>query len=336
MRALDRIDMGGGRDGITVLAAASVQLLDPARNTDITARDGARSTVTNSGRRSVPLTSLALILDALGDMDEALETHPERHALWLAGRSALVDAWFATSCGSGTCRFQNPGVLAILEESLPFVRDRLDAHRGAGDIGPWANGLGADFEDVVDQALVAGMVRTLDSGVANEESLTAISSFLDYLLASRSLPGVLVTAGESLQILEDEQTLLPLLRSLSQAVVLNAPEVVASGVALSPEPSVLSTSTDVAREALSLDDRNALAQLIGGLTRVNAGAGEEAALDVIVDVMVRLNRVEPDSDAALNEEDYRSIMDAVRTFLEDDSRGLERLYDVIQHREVRP
>jgi hypothetical protein len=230
----------------------------------------------------------------------------------------------------------NPGVRALLIELLPFVRERIDAHRDRGDLDAWGDGFGARFEETIGSALVASLIGTVDSGLGEAETQRSLSSFLDYLLAEPALPGLLLTTADGMQLLDDEQTMLPLARALSEAVVVNAREAVSRGTALSLEPSVVSTGTDVAREAFAVDEANVAARLIGGLVEAPLTADGETPLEVILDVIVELNRAEPGASVDLNEADYRAVMGAVQEFMRDDIRGLERLYDVIQHREVAP
>ena len=55
-------------------------------------------------------------------------------------------------------------------------------------------------------------------------------------------------------------------------------------------------------------------------------------LEVFLDTIAEVNRVDADDVAPLAADDYREIMGSVRSFFVDDRRGIEQLYYIVQQR----
>jgi hypothetical protein len=328
-----------GRDGITVLAEATADLIDPALSPGLTTRDGRTTIPWNDGSAQHAVSPLLLLLEGLRNMDRDLEAQPERREAWRSGRGALARHFLgARRLGEGYL-LANERAREIVLTILPFVRDRLAAHRTAGDLIAWSRELTTDTEELLSSPLVYGLVRLLGAVADDPAALDALTRLLAYLLDERSendaFASTLFAASDLLMLLDDEENILPIAHALSRALAPNAPEVVATGAEeLDLEASAASDALGLVREIQGLDDRRTLPVLLSNLVRLDESAGDITPLEDILDVMSEINRADPGGGGSFVREDYQSLFGHVTGALTDEVRGLERLYDVVQAREV--
>lgn len=83
------------------------------------------------------------------------------------------------------------------------------------------------------------------------------------------------------------------------------------------------------------DERSTLTKLLGELVKEH-GTGGETPLEVIFDTIAEVNRAAPGADEGkpLNAADLRAVLRDSRDFLSSKRHGIERLYDIIQAREL--
>ncbi len=74
-------------------------------------------------------------------------------------------------------------------------------------------------------------------------------------------------------------------------------------------------------------------QLSNLVTLPESGRGE-TPLETILDVVAEVNRVDPGLGTSLRSDDHRAVLTTAHEFLTDQDRGLERIYNVIQSREL--
>lgn len=339
-RALVTVEVGPGVDGVAALAAAAEVLLDPARTPDLRDRRGATTTGTNGGRRVVPVTPLYLILDALSGMDAAFAAAPDRHAPWLAGRGRLVDQLFDTDCATGACRLRNPRTRQMLLVGIPFLSDRLADHRAAGDLQPWAYGFGDRAEETLASPVATAILRFLDAVQTDAEARGALTRLLAYLVDEASsndaFDTMRVVVADLLQILEDDHNLVPLLHAFSDGVSPVARAAVGAGEALRLEGSALDETLALLREIHAIDDRRVLRTLMAEMVELPESGDAETPLETILDVVAEVNRAEraAGDGSRFGAEDYRVMLGRTHELLSSEERGLERLYDVIESREL--
>ena len=335
--ALDGIELRPGVDGIDVFAAAAEDMLDPDRNVGLTARDGRRTTTVNDGSREVPLTPLYLVLDGLAAMDEAFAAAPERHERWLRARGALVDQLLTVRC-TGECEMQNRRTLALARVLIPFVRDRIAAHRDAGDLDAWALSMHERAADSLGSPMGSALIYFLDAVHQDPEAREALAALLGYLVdeasANDALPTTLVAIADILQLLDDDLNLVPLLQVLSRALAPEAPEAVAGSVSeVVLDGSATDETMDLLREIQVVDERRTMKAMMANMVALPAGE-EETPLEVILDVIAEVNRRDPGAGGPMTVEDHHDTFSRAHDFLTSESRGMERLYQVIQQREL--
>lgn len=340
--ALDETEVRAGVDGLDALAAQGETLIDPDRNPGLTDRRGNTTTTTNAGHRTVPVTPLLLLLDGLNAMDDAFMAKPERHRLWLGGRELLVDNLLTATCDAGgPCTLDNQRVREALLVTLPFLRDRIAFHEDQGDLDAWAAGLSTDAEETLASPAGSALFDLADAIGSDDEARLQLAALVHYLISEDSpdeaFDNTVVATADMLQWLEDDANMDPFLKVISHALAPGARDRVDNGPAddeLELDGSAADASAQLLREISALDDERTLREVLANLVSFPAGGRLETPLDVIVDVIAEVNR----APARLNEgthldpEDYDHALDGTVDFLANEHRGLERLYDVIQHR----
>jgi hypothetical protein len=335
--ALDGIPVGSG-DGLDVLAEVASDLLNPDRSPGLTTRDGRATVPRNDGGGTMAVTPILLFLEALRNVDRDLATlDPEVVDGWRAGRDALARQLLDTrTLGSGYA-FTNQRGRAIVVALLPFLAARWRDHRDRGDLTPWAAALPGDAAEFLDEPLVAGLIRLLDVVNADPEARGALVDLLGYLVDEGSdhdaFLAMVFGLIDLLQVLEDDRNIVPLLHALSGALAPNARSLVA-GTRGEPdvEGSVGYDALTLLREVRGFDRDRTLRDLLGNLVQLRGD--ETTPLEVILDVASDVNRAEPGAGGSYEPPDYRALYAQMTGFLDDSERGVERLYDVVQAREL--
>jgi hypothetical protein len=336
-QTLDALDVGGGRDGIDVLADFVPVLLAPASSPGLATRAGDTEIPWNDGSRTTGVTPLQLVLLALRNADEAWASGdgPTRVEAWRRGRDALARQLLDTRTLGEGYQFANRRGRAIVLLLLPFVLERLEFHRTAGDLDTWARDFTPDAEETLGGPLVVGLVRLLDRIQSEPEARDALVAFLAYLVDAASdndaQLATLYGAADLLQVLDDDTNIVPILHALSFALAPNAQEL-AAGSAGDPDTtaSVANDALDLVQTVQGLDEDRVLTQILRNLVVLDAD--ENTPLETILDVMSEINRTTPGAGGAYEPEDYERALGTSRDFMRDDDHGLERLYDVVQNR----
>ena len=138
------------------------------------------------------------------------------------------------------------------------------------------------------------------------------------------------------QVLRDDTNMVPTLSALSRLVAPNTPEVVSEGGALALADGPLQRTTNLLRDILRVDEYASLSSLLENLVTTHPehlGAGE-TPLETLIDVVAEVNRAAPmqDQGKQMRAEDFAATFHQLRDFMLDERRGLERIFDIVQHR----
>lgn len=334
---LDGIPVGSG-DGLDLLAEVGSDLINPDRSPGLTTRDGRATVMRNDGGGTMAVAPILLVLEALRNVDRDLDTlDPEIVTGWRTGRDALVRQLLDTrSLGTGY-EFQNQRGRAIVLALLPFLQDRWEDHRTRGDLASWSAALPQDTADFLNEPLVAGILHLLDVVNADPEARGALVDLVGYLVDEASdndaFLAMVYALIDVLQVMEDDLNIVPFVNAMSAAMAPNARSLVA-GTAGTPDVdgSVGYDSLTLLREVRGFDDGRTLRQLLANLVQLRDD--QSTPLEVILDVMSEVNRAEPGAGGAYVPPDYRALFDQMNGFMDDSERGMERLYDVVQAREL--
>ncbi|WP_437669986.1 hypothetical protein [Sorangium sp. So ce131] len=310
--------------------ATSVGLVD---------RWGKKTATWADGRTQDQLTVFTLLADALNRIDArfAQSTTPDaatRKGQWDRATGELVDALLAVEGEGDQTRFKNRAIPTIGAAVLRVLREQLNAHcpdRESTAKCPWARKeLGAKVVDLVSHPLFAGLVDVAESVRAHEPARRELEKFLTYLLDAEDAGGdgevfqaLLATVIDGVQVLADDETLAPILK--------------AGAVALAPEgdpdgPGAADTGLSVLK-ALGedqFDEHHVMDHVLPGL--VAPMADGRAPIQVFLEAIADVNRVDAASAEPLSAEDYRQVLRSTRDFLLDETRGLEQIYAILTKR----
>ena len=171
---------------------------------------------------------------------------------------------------------------------------------------------------------------------------------MEYLFDSASkndaLASMLASASDMLQVLRDDENLLPLYEVLAAAVdgskyddkgKLTEKSLVDAQMALLARVSGKyfdKDGTEICKN--EVDPNQVLATVLGKLvTPIKDGDFKgQSPLEMIIDVIADVNRIDPSEeyDGTLQQKDYASVSKNVVEFLVDPQRGLEQFYEVIR------
>jgi len=267
MVALDKIELtaadGSTIDGITVLANATRNLLDPERSCGpmgcemqpLAARNKQTTTKTNTGKEVAQLTPAHLLFDALNNIDKTFVGEKEKRlAPWREARSQLVDLILDVERPEPSkWQLKNPRARAVLINVVSLLRDRLATYKkeeeaclmGGGSAETcqqrraWSIGLTGRLEKSLGQPVTAATLRLLDQywkadGNPGGELLKLLNWVSKEQAQTKQgdndpFDTTLLSVTDMLQVFEDTTNVAPVMRFLSTAVAPNALTVATAG-----------------------------------------------------------------------------------------------------------
>ncbi|MBX3190234.1 MAG: hypothetical protein KF819_24760 [Labilithrix sp.] len=349
--------------GIDVAAAAGRAMLDPdyAKNTlGLTDRRGKAETVRNDGTKVAQTTPAYLMANALHAIDEAFEQYeaqnPEdkdRRANWRRARSQLVDQFMGVSGAKSTAVFKNPTMTKMTPVIIDMLRAQLNARCPKSFTPPyekcaWARDeLAKKAEETMSGPLMSTGLDVVEAIRADAEGRKELGLLLTYLLDAASkndaLASTLASANDMIQLLKDDENLVPIYHLMSGAMEAKRDEsgktveksLVDAQMALLARISGKYFDKDgkeICRR--EIDPNQVLAVALGNLvTPINDGSFKgQSPLEVIMDVIADVNRIDPTQpyEGTLDPKDYNSVSENVVDFLLSKERGLEQFYEVIR------
>ncbi len=335
----------GERDGITVLAEAARGFFEPRRNFGLSDRRGDARALRNDGTFHAQTTPLLLWLDGFARLDQRFEQQPDARPQWLAARSALVDTLLKVDGGGDKPKF----TLAAMQVALPLLidltREQVTAHcpvRADGGGCAWAEQeLTRTVSDWLAEPSTRHMFDTLDALAADAASRRELGKFLAYLfepgndkLAPSAFSAALL---DLMQLLDDEASLRPMLSLASHALAGDSK--IAFDAALVPSLlELLSRFFDTPEKTgcASIDPQHAFAFALARAVTPAAPDGP-APLEVMLQSVYRVNRVNPRERGAYRPDDFASLAHEMSAVMLDPASGLEQVYAIVrQATEIRP
>ncbi len=324
-----------------VLADGLRALVDPdhARWSGITNRSGA------------PASSLfALLRDALRAEDGVLESRGT-HAAWVAARSRITDELLKVEGRGVDAKFADPAVPRIASIAIEILRaQRLAKCNGDATCPALRRDLVADVEATLKAPITGASLDLVDVILRDENARRELGRMTSYLTrqstplgtagggtASASStpfaavgrgPGVLdqsiaatVDAAYALGDLREIRALYP--------VLANALDNVDPQLALLTRLNARAYDDgghEICSRELDPEEmiRSTLSRL--ALTVTPKGEPKRTALQIFLDAMADVNRVDPSTALPLGPDDYRSVFGNVHELLTDPTSGLEQLY----------
>ena len=308
---------------------------DPA----LTYRDGSVTARSNGGTELGYVSPLYLLLDGLKKIDAsfASDEHAHRLPVWREARSELVDLMFGVDESTGAPRLTDRIGRAVTLRMMQFLQDRIAAHRTAGDVLDWSKSFAPRIGETLEKPWVAAAIGLLDRTYDDAAAAEEFAKLAKYLFEEEGagFSTSLLAAGDLLQLLDDSASLTPLLHVAAEAIAPGVLTAVNQGGAFKVETGVARTFVELQRSVSEIDkgDPSTTAKLMRNLVAASMEDGR-TPLEVLLDAVSAIERADPSRplEAPLSREDFRAIASSLREFLNDEDRGLERFYNVVQNR----
>ncbi|MBC7171119.1 MAG: hypothetical protein H5U40_01760 [Polyangiaceae bacterium] len=335
---LENMEVRPGVDGIAAAAPLLERILNPALSPGLANRAGATTTQTNSGTRTLPYNQTYLLLDALNRMDDAHATDADRNERWLSARSRLVDIFIKTQeLDNDEYQFENRRLYAVLPILIDFFLGQMNDHIADGDLGEWARSFDDDLDDSLGGAMGTRTIRLFDAIHNHPETERALLELLRYLVTEDSpndaFENFLFSSADSLYLLEDDVSLVTLIRAFADSLAADATSAVVGNGSADVESGILDQLIGLLSETVEVDTGRTLPTVLRNAVTHPAGA-PETPIEVIADVIAEVNRATPNAGGPLEPHDYVEVMNQTADVLTDQDRGLERVYGIVQSREL--
>jgi len=311
---------------------------DYAASVGMADRKGSTSTTWTDGTPQPQLTLFSLFADALHRIDQRFDASeaPDaeaRKGQWKRARSQIVDAIFAVEGEGPEAHFKNPAAAKLLVAGIDLMREQLNANcpdREATGQCTWAKEeLGKKMAETLSGPLFASLMDVKEALRAHEPARRELGRLLSYLLDGvaneSSFQATLASLIDILQVVESDDVLAPILKAASAAASPGGDPEGAGAVATAIP--VLKALTDD-----KFDRYHVIDHVMPALVTPMDGGKGPAPVEVILDVIAEVNRIDADAEAPLAPEDYAQVFGTVHDFLTDRTRGLEQFYFIVQNR----
>lgn len=299
------------------------------------------------GRVVTSLSPLYLVLDALSAFDRAFAdpAHADRLQPWRLGRSQLVDLLLgAERDPADPSRFimSRRRVPPLGAKLADWAAARIEAHEQADDLSPWADSLPGRLTATLDHPLTPALLQLLDGLWDTPAAADEFAALTAYLLDARAHPqafsDLLTSSADLLTFLDTEPNLGPVVRFAALGMAPDAPEALAQARAPDVAAGAVLAGLSVAHGVAAItQDPTTISPLSRLLSNaVQPMADGKTPLGVLFDAAADVNRADPSSptESTYTADDFVAAFTQVRDFMADPERGLERLYQVIQQREL--
>ena len=352
------------RDGITINTDIVRSLIDPdrAKNAGVQYRAGGATAIWSDGTMGGQVTPIYLLTGALAGIDKAFDdfaaTNPvdnQRQIEWRLGRSQLVDQ-FLTTTGSGpTTAFKDASIPKITPILIDMLRAQAFAHcpDTFGTASPkrcaWARDeLANKLADVVKGPTYSTAIDLADAIRRDPGARAELEALLQYLVDAASqndaLPTVLASTADMMQVMRDDANLVPLYHVIGQALGASqwdgheVPTLVDAQTTLLSKISGKAFDKDTEVCGRELDPNQILSQMLSRLVtpmKDPQGRLTRTPVEVIINAIADLNRIDPQRTDRLDVADYGSVTSSVSDFLLSKDRGLEQFYEIIRQGTVK-
>ncbi len=350
--------------GIDVAAAATRAMLDPdyAKTTlKLADRKGVTTTTRNDGTVVPQVTPAYLFANALRAIDIAFDTFEEkspegkgRRVTSRRARSQLIDQFLGVTGAKSTSTFANPSVTKVGPVAIDLLRSQLAAHCPTSFVPPydacaWARDeLTKKATETLSGPLFSAGLDIADAIRTDANGRRELELLVQYLVDSASshaaLASMLASSNDLVQLLGDDENLVPLFHFLAEAVFAEVKDPLGGVVQKSLVDAQMALLAKVSGRAYDkngkeickreIDPNQVLAVAFGHLvTPIEDGRFRgQSPIEVILDVIADVNRDDPSLPYAglLSRSDYAVVSANVLEFLSNKERGLEQFYEVVR------
>ncbi len=306
----------------------------------ITDRQGSATTTWNDQKTQKQVTPYDLFAQAMRRMDGRFANQPDALPVWREARSELIDQLLFAE---GTT-WKNPAVAKALLDIGRVTREQLNANcpdRESTGQCAWARQEMTDKLRAVVGGPLFGAIHELQERLRRDPELRGeLEALLQYLLKEAQDPDAMATLISSmadlLQILHDDQDIAPIFNAVSIAAKSGYQKdgktrVDDPGVGHETVKLIEVLMDDSGGKDKTYDRYHALDHLLRGLVTPPA-TGKRTPLEVLIDVIADVNRIDSSIEGGLGADDYKTIAESIQGFLVDDYRGLNQLYTIVRGR----
>lgn len=298
-------------------------------------RNGNASAHWVDGTPQAQLTPFTLFGDALHNIDTTFANTSDgaaRQAMWKRARSLLVDEFLSVDGEGTSAQFHDRAFPKTLSTILRVMREQVNANcpnRESGAPCTWAShDLAAKLQASMSGPLYAAILDLNEALRSDEDARRALEAFLQYTLQASSsgdaLQATLASMSDMLQVLADDDHMAPILNAVATAA---SPDADPNG------PGAADTTIRVTKALVGSDyDRYHILDVVLPNLVTPIDDASPSPIEIFLDVISDVDRVDASSDDPLGQDDYGTIMTTVRDFMTDDTRGLEQLYAVMKNR----
>ena len=309
-----------------------------AASVGMTDRFGNKATKWVDGTPQAQVTVFTLFADALHRMDTRFEQSGDpadldRRSKWKRARSQMVDQFLQVKGEGKEAHFVNAAVPKVLLTGLRLFRQQLNARcpdRETTGQCDWARkDLGRKLSDLLSRPVFAAIADLTDKINGHEEARRQLERFLTYALLSFSgqdaLQGMLASLGDLMQLLRADGDFAPIFNAVANAA---NPIYDADGPGATDRTVQLLKAVNDER----YDRYHVMDHVLPALvTPIDNGQGL-TPLEIVLDGIADINRIDTSAPTPLDEQDYRFVMKAVREFFTSDTRGFPQLYYIVKNR----
>ncbi len=346
----------------TVLVDAARAAMDPdyAKTIALKDRQGNVTSKKNDGSTYAQTTPLVMIANAMSDIDANYAKweveHPEdkgRKDVFVRGRSALADVFMKTAGSKATSEFGDKAIPKIVPTAVDMLRAQMWARCPKSFVPPydrcaWAKDeLPKKATDTITGPMFSSAIDLMDGIRADPNAKRETERLLQYMLDTASqndaFASMLASAVDMLQVLKDDQNLIPFFKVLSEATTASKRDAQGRVIEKSLVDANLSLLGKISGRAYDsvgneicrseLDPNQILPIILEKVVTPMKTPGLEGKtpLEVIMDVIADVDRVAPNEPKPkLDAADYQSISTTVTEFLISKERGLEQFYEIVR------
>lgn len=364
LETLAGLTFSGGRDGLDLLGSIAELYLNPhtfcageggddrllsgggacalatgeGGRAALSFRDGRDHPCWNGGRcfdgksPATPkrfVSPLYLLLEPLHTLYGRSDADPRSEHALRSLAAGLLDRFFAVQAG----HFADRPFLALLRAFVSQARERRAEEKQAGTLDDHAQRSLADLrEDLVDPTLSLTL-RLLQTIGRDDTATTTLASMGGSLLAPDNQRPLLVAVGGLLETLDGSPLLSAMSRRMGGALVTNLPAVLSgSEPSADVDNSLLAHNLTILQRLAEVDDGNVLGKTLHNLgsQSVPSSGNGASPLEVLSEILFAVNRADAARSDPLDAADLASTFARTAELMNDDKRGFERLYAVLQ------
>lgn len=279
---------------------------------------------------------LYLALNALGRIDDKLESDEDMKTAFRAARSELIDHFGVVEDGL----LQNRRMRGLILVFLDFLRERWSEEAAAGALADLRFDMVDDTRTLVEHPVFAGGLEMMKNMSDEPEALDEMTRFGYALLddggeSSTSFRALITAMGDLVQMLPGDESTDAFLKAVSDSIAVGVTDAVAGDRDQLPsvEQGALWQQMTLTRDSVDRDADDVLQRVMNNLSVVPEG-GSRTPIDAFMEAWTETNRLEPGAGGVMSAADWGSAVQAMQDVLTDERRGMERLFDLVRCREA--